>query len=73
MSVQCPTCGQPWPETPGRVCFACKKPIGIHDRWHILGSVVQHRDCADPTLGKAEMVAAEAFTLPLLDVGGEGQ
>lgn len=52
-TVTCPTCGQPWPNRSGRVCGLCHLPIGRHHRWHTVGSVVQHHDCANPTLAAA--------------------
>jgi predicted amidophosphoribosyltransferase len=48
----CPTCARPWPEKRGRICSVCERPIGRHDRWSFVGSVVQHRDCNDPQLAQ---------------------
>ena len=50
MSVNCPTCGQPWSGAKGRICFTCKKPMSINDKWHIVGSTIQHKSCSNPTL-----------------------
>jgi len=46
----CTHCGQPMPRKPGRICGLCHGPIGLRDRWHILGSLVQHVDCANPRM-----------------------
>jgi len=59
----CPTCRQPWPPKTGRVCSLCNMPINRHDRYHFVGSRVQHRDCEDPDLSKltaANRLAREA-------------
>jgi predicted amidophosphoribosyltransferase len=59
----CPTCGQVWPPKTGRICSICELPINRHDRWHFVGSRVQHRDCTDPDLSKltaANRAAREA-------------
>ncbi len=51
MTLHCPICQQPLPQKPGRICGRCKRPIRRHDRWHMVNSQVQHRDCKDPELG----------------------
>lgn len=33
-----------------RICFACEKPIGRRDKWHIVGCYIQHDDCQNPTM-----------------------
>ena len=48
----CPACGQKLPDRRGRICSLCELPIKQHDRWHFVGSRVQHRDCEDPQLAK---------------------
>ncbi len=68
--MNCPTCGQPWPESPGRICFACKKPIALRDKWHILGSTVQHKNCANPALAdiheEIEVSQPDQAVLPMV-------
>jgi predicted amidophosphoribosyltransferase len=46
----CPACGQTLPEKRGRRCSVCGQPIRGHDKFYFLGSMVQHRDCGNPTL-----------------------
>ena len=36
----------PAPHLTGRVCIGCDKPIGKHDRWHIVAA--RHNDCNAP-------------------------
>lgn len=36
--------------TTRRVCGICQKPIRRHDKWTTVGSVIQHKDCSNPTL-----------------------
>jgi hypothetical protein len=33
MIERCPTCCQPVPAGPTRVCFDCKKPMSNRDKW----------------------------------------
>lgn len=61
MNPNCPTCGQVLPKKLGRICGLCNNSIGKHERWHIVGSVVQHRDCAN-----VEMLDAPPEHQPML-------
>ncbi len=45
----CPTCHRPFGSSK-RICFACGKPIGRHDKWHIVGCYIVHDDCQNPTI-----------------------
>ncbi len=44
----CPTCGQRLPGSQRRVCGLCQRPILRHEKYCYEGSMVRHRDCADP-------------------------
>lgn len=52
----CPTCGREMPQKPGRICGLCHNSIGLRDRWHILGSMVQHVSCDNPRMEKVKPV-----------------
>jgi predicted amidophosphoribosyltransferase len=52
--THCPTCGQKLPTTRGLICGLCDKRIGKGERYHHVGSVVQHVDCANPAGSKQE-------------------
>lgn len=50
---RCLMCGQPIAAEARRVCFDCKQPIALHDKWmwaerHDIPTCV-HRHCDQPT------------------------
>jgi uncharacterized Zn finger protein (UPF0148 family) len=51
-ATHCPACGQELPKKVGLICGLCDKRIAKGERWHVVGSVVQHHDCNDPELDK---------------------
>lgn len=58
-SKRCLMCGQPIKAEARRICFDCKRPIELHDKWmwaerHGIATCV-HRHCDAPTsyTGKA--------------------
>lgn len=52
MKPTCPACGQDLPGKSGRICGLCGNRILMGERWHTVGSLVQHRDCDDVKLDK---------------------
>ena len=48
----CSSCGQELPTKIGLICGLCDKRIAKGERWHVVGSVVQHHECEDPKLDK---------------------
>ena len=45
----CPLCHQRMPETKGRVCGSCRKPIKRGHKFTHDGPTVRHHDCERPT------------------------
>jgi len=45
----CPTCHRPF-GAQKRICFACRRPIGQKDKWHVEGCYILHDDCQNPTI-----------------------
>lgn len=46
---ECPTCHRPMGATK-RICFACQRPVGSKDKWHVVGCYIVHDDCQNPTM-----------------------
>jgi len=69
MASYCSECGQRLPQAPGMICAQCHGKIRKGHRWHVVGSLVMHRDCQNPRLDGVAPEEQESF-LEARDVDG---